>query len=55
MIKKGIILLVSLFLLLGCTSTKNSSDSILLYGQAQGKNGLIEVELFIEEGELKNI
>ncbi len=55
MIKKGIILLVSLFLLLGCTSTENNSDSILLYGQAQGKNGLIEVELFIEEGELKHI
>lgn len=47
--------MICLLLLCSCSVTSDSTDKILLKGQAQGKNGLIEVELYIENEELKHI
>ncbi len=55
MIKKILLLFLSTLILFGCSKNQNSSEMVLLKGQAQGKNGIIEVELYIENQELKHI
>ena len=51
MIKRSGIIILILCLLTGC-GPLSKNDNQFLYGQGQGKNGVIEVELYIQNDNL---